>query len=209
MHPLFPEYSRRLWEIARSELFFQHDGALALKPLKPWLDAGNYRFNTAYALGALGMAAQELGDEEAVAAVSHEIAALETSRIGDVLSYPGCSTWSHAFMLKMRIGRANGLTDLVNEGPPDSWRSGPIIDELSYPDVLPARAVSDGRALHAVLHPGIGAGRFNIGLAQLIPGQTYRLDGCVESQITADAAGRAQIVVELDGRREIRVAPIT
>lgn len=208
MHPLFPDMSRRLWEIARSELFRQSGNGLELIPLKPWLDAGNYRFNTAYALGALGMAARELGDEEAVNTICDSISELETSRAGGVLSYPGCSTWSHTFMLNMRLGRANGLSDLVNKDSPQSWRDGPIIDELSYPDVLPARAVSDGRALDAVLYPGDKPGRFSIGLANLLPNKNYRLEACVDEHVTADASGNAYINVELDGRHEIRVKPV-
>ncbi len=207
MHPLFPDIAARWWEIARSELFRPAAGGLELLPLKPWLDAGNYRFNTAYALGALGMAACELGDADAVAAVRGAIGELETTRHGGVLSYPGCSTWSHTFMLNMRLGRANGLSDVVNKEPPAAWRDGPYIDDAPYPDVLPARAVSDGAALAAVLYPGAGGGPAAIVLGGLRPGAGYRCAGAVEENATASADGRLQVVVELDGRRELMVSP--
>jgi hypothetical protein len=208
MHPLFPDISIRFWEIARSELFRGSGGDLELLPLKPWIDAGNYRLNTAYAVGALGMAARELGDDEAVRAICAAMDEFATSRDGGVLSYPGCSTWSHTFMLNMRVGRANGLSDLINDGPPPAWRDGPYIDDAKYPDVLSAKAVSDGRALEAVLYPGAAAGRFNIGFAGLRPDAAYRCDGSVETEISADDAGRARISVDLDGRRELRLAPV-
>ncbi len=208
MYPLFPDISIQLWEIARSELFRQSGGELELLPLKPWIDAGNYRFNTGYALGALGMAARELGDDEAVRAVCAAMDEFETSRDGGVLSYPGCSTWSHTFMLNMRVGRTNGLSDLVNDGPPSAWRDGPYIDDAKYPDVLPAKAVSDGQALEAVLYPGAAAGRFDVGLAGLRPGCAYRSDGSIETEINADDGGRARISVDLDGRRDVRIAPV-
>lgn len=207
MHPLFPDIAARWWEIARSELFRPTSGGLELLPLKPWLDAGNYRFNTAYALGALGMAARELGDDDAVHAIRGAIDELATARHGGVLSYPGCSTWTHTFMLNMRLGRANGLSDLVNRERPAAWRDGPYIDEAPYPDVLPARAVSDGAALAAVLYPGADGGRVELALGGLRPDAAYRCEGAMEKNATADAQGRLRIVVELDGRRELRVSP--
>jgi hypothetical protein len=190
-------------------MFRRTGDGLDLLPLKPWIDAGNYRFNTAYALGSLGMAACELGDDDAVAAIAGAIGELDTSRDGGVLSYPGSSTWSHTFMLNMRLGRANGLSDLVNEGPPQQWRDGPYIDALGYPDVLPAKAVSDGSALEAVLYPGASAGRFEITFAGLRPGAPYRLEGAVENTKNADEAGRLSTQVDLDGRRELVVAPVS
>jgi len=209
MHPLFPDLALRAWEIARDELFRHGPYGLELIPLKPWLDAGNYRFNTAYALGALGMAARELGDGDALAAVLAAMAELRTNREGGVLSYPGCSTWSHAFMLKTRVGRTNGLADLVNKGPTPQWLDGPVIADLAYPDVLPARAVSDGSALEAVLYPGRAAGRYELGIAQLHPGARYRLEGCVADSGVADPAGHLRIAVELQGRTPLRIVPST
>ena len=207
MHPQFPDISFRFWEIAREELFRTNGNGLELLPLKPWIDAGNYRLNTHFALGALGMAAQELGDGEALSAINAAIGELETNRHGGVLSYPGSSTWSHTFMLNMRLGRANGLSDLVNIGPPAEWRDGPVIEEMNYPDVLPARAVSDGEALEAVVYPGDANGRFELGFAQFRPHTNYRLDGFTESQTRSDEAGRLRATLELDGRREIRISP--
>jgi hypothetical protein len=209
MNPMFPDLAARAWEIARDELFAPSGTGLELKPLKPWLDPGNYRFNTAYALGAMGMAARELGDGDAYDAIAAAIGELEVNRDGGVLSYPGCSTWSHAFMLKARVGRTQGMSDLVNHGLPAAWKRGPFISDLRYPELLPARAVSDGEALEATLYPGAGGGRFGLGLAGLAPGRRYRLDGCAAGEGTADAAGKLRVDVELDGRAEIRITPIS
>ena len=207
MHPLFPDLSNRFWEIARAELFDADGDALRLKPLKPWLDAGNYRFNTAFALGALSMAARELGDDAALHALFEAIHQLETTQAGGVLSYPGCSTWSHTFMLNARVGRTNGLSDLVNEGTPDVWKNGPKLSEVSYPEVLPAKAVSDGQAFEAVLYPGAQAGKFVLGFTDFAPNQTYQCEGCFESSSRSDASGRLTVNVELDGRSQIRIFP--
>ncbi|MBI5618327.1 MAG: hypothetical protein HY943_18750 [Gammaproteobacteria bacterium] len=207
MHAVFPDLARRAWAIARHELFTTRDGSLALIPLKPWLDPGNYKLNTAYALGALAMAACEMGDTEALAAVRVELAQLDSRHHGGVLSYPGCSTWTHAFMLKSRLGRANALKDLVDEGLPAAWRDGPVIVEAAYPQVLVAKAVSDGRALEAVLHPGGPAARVTLGIGRLRPGAAYRLEGADEQAAVADERGTIRLTVELGGRRELRVLP--
>jgi len=207
MHAVFPDLARRLWAIARAELFDAGRGGLTLKPLKPWLDPGNYRFNTAYALGALGMAAAELGDAAALDAVRREVDALPRLHAGGVLSHPGCSIWTHAFLLKMRLGRANAVAELVNEGMPQPWREGPVIADARYPDLLVARAVSDGTALDAVCYPGRGGGVTELVVGQLRPGQRYRLEGAETAEGIADAAGRLRLSLAMEGRHVLRVLP--
>ncbi len=209
MHAVFPDLARRLWAVARAELFADRGGALALLPLKPWLDPGNYRFNTAYALGALGMAAAELGDDAALAAVRQHITALPAQHAGGVLSYPGCSIWTHAFLLKTRLGRANALADLVSTGMPKPWREGPVIAEANYPDLLVARAVSDGVALDAVCYPGRSGGVVNLGIGQLRPGVRYRCEGTREGEGIADARGQLGLTLALEGRLEVKISPLS
>ncbi len=208
MHPVFPDLARRLWAVARAELFTTPAGQLSLKPLKPWLDPGNYRFNTADYLGALGMAARELGDEEAVAAIQSHVDQLDRREANGVLSYPGCSTWTHAFLLKMRLGRANAMADLVNLGMPASWRDGPVIAGARYPEVLVAQAVSDGAALQAVVYSGGAPGPITLTLGQLRPKLRYRCSGAEENSVVADDDGRMSLTLNLEGRHELRVSPI-
>ena len=45
-------------------------------------------------------------------------------------------------------------TDVVNRGNLPEWDRGPILEAVNYPEVLVARAVTDGDALHLVLRPG-------------------------------------------------------
>jgi hypothetical protein len=91
---------------------------------------------------------------------------------------------------------------------PERFRSGPLLDDVEYPQVLVARAVSDGRALEAVLYPGDRQGRQSLGLSQLRPGSLYRCEGSVAPEVVADAAGTARVMVDLDGRTEFRLCPI-
>jgi len=153
------------------------------------------------------MAAAELGDAAALDAVRREVDALPRLHAGGVLSHPGCSIWTHAFLLKMRLGRANAVAELVNEGMPQPWREGPVIADARYPDLLVARAVSDGTALDAVCYPGRGGGVTELVVGQLRPGQRYRLEGAETAEGIADAAGRLRLSLAMEGRHVLRVLP--
>jgi hypothetical protein len=57
-----------------------------------------------------------------------------------------------------------------------SARTRPIVAEVAYPDVLVARAVTDGTNLDVVLRPGNGGGRTAIAVERLKPGRGVRDD---------------------------------
>lgn len=105
------------------------------------------------------------------------------------------------------FGRHGAGYDLINRGNPAAWDEGPLLDEVPYPDVLVARAVTDGRALDVVLRQGAEPGRFTVALSRLRPGCGYRVIGGVEPALVADEQGCAQIQVDVDGRRALRVEP--
>jgi hypothetical protein len=91
---------------------------------------------------------------------------------------------------------------------PESARSGPILDEVAYPDVLVARAISNGDDLHLVLRPGRESSTEVLQLARLQPARRYRVSGAITDAIIADADGRAELSVVLNGRSEVRVQPV-
>jgi hypothetical protein len=209
MHPLFPDIARRSWEIVRRELVhIDADGTRV--DLRGWdrIDAGNYRRSNATTLAAVMAAATEMGDAEARDAL-HAALQVEHPPVFEagVLHHPGMSVTGHIASFSSRAGRANAMLDLVAHGLPEAWRNGPVLETVAYPDVLVARAVSDGAALAAVVMPGAQPGRYALGLAQLRPGTRYRCEGTVESALLAEADGRATLAVDLDGRREIRLRP--
>ena len=210
MHPLFSDLARRSWEIVRRDLM-RIEGDRATVELRGWdrIDTGNYRRSNATTLAAVMNAAREMGDGEAHDAVRAAFLA-EHPHVVDagVLHHPGVSVTGHIAAFGARVGRTNAMLDLVADGLPTAWRDGPLLAGVPYPDVLVAKAVSDGSALHVVLHPGGRPGRHRIGLSQLRPEGRYRCDGAVEPGITVSADGRATLTVDLDGRRELRVAPV-
>ena len=105
-----------------------------------------------------------------------------------------------------RFGRASGLRDLLGHGAvPEAWRNGPRLAEVAYPDVLVARAVTDGNALDLVLRPGDGPVRTHLAVDRLVPGRTYTALGTTADTVTADGSGRALLEVDLGARHEVRL----
>ena len=209
-HPIFPDLARRSWEIVRREMLHVDAGGARLD-LRGFdrFDTGNYRRSNATALTAVMTAATEMGDAETHAAVRAAFLA-EHPPVMDagVLHHPGVSTQVHAVAFCSRAGRTNAIHDLVADGLPAAWLEGPLLENVKYPDVLVARAVSDGAALDLTLLPGRAPGSHVLGLSQLRPGRRYRCEGTVEPEVGADAAGRASVTVELAGRRAVRVHPV-
>ena len=100
------------------------------------------------------------------------------------------------------------MHDLVATGMPEAWRNGPLLDQVEYPATLVAKAVSDGRALEAVVYPGSEKGRRRLGLAQLRPGRRYRCEGAVSGEVVADGVGRTTLDIDVEQRTELRVLPV-
>lgn len=210
LHGVVPDVARRTWEIMRHDFLSLCEGRLSFAPRGPdGIDVGSYRRSHASALASVTFAAGEMGDPElmeaARARLDEEHPAVTQ---GGVRHRPGVSVVAHLIECIGRLTRANGLHDLVLQPMPEGWRRGPILEEVAYPDVIIARAVSDGRALGAVALPGGEGGTFELGLARLVPGKRYRCAVAAESEVTADATGRARLRVRLHERTELRVHPV-
>jgi Linalool dehydratase/isomerase len=210
LHPLLPEIARRSWEIVRHDLLELTDGGVKLAT-RGWdlIDTGNYRRSNATTVAAVMATAVEMGDSH-TAHILQQLFEADHPVVteGGVQHHPGVSVTGHVSEFNARVGRPNAMHDLVAVGIPEDWRNGPLLDQVEYPRVLVARAVSDGRAVEAVLHPGAGKGRQVVGLSQLRAGCRYRCEGTVAAEVIADAAGRTRVAVDLDGRTEIRLRPV-
>ena len=114
---------------------------------------------------------------------------------------------TQAVLLEGFFGRHGAGYDLINRGNPAAWNEGPLLAEVPYPDVLVARAVTDGQALDVVLQPGGAGGRFTVSLSRLRPSRSYRVFGAVERDVHAKADGTAELTLDISGRHELRVEP--
>jgi hypothetical protein len=210
LHAGLPEIAQRTWWLLRENALRLRDGRLAL-PLSVVnrLDAGDYTLgrDTFGLLGAV-MAAREVGDEEYARAAQATLDGREPLAEADgARRFAESSTLGNLYAVLGRFGRHGGLRDLVTHGAPASWTEGPVLAEAGYPDVLVARAVTDGTALDLVLRPGAAPVRTTLGVHRLRPGREYRVTGALLDTVTADPEGRALVPVDLAARLEVRLHP--
>lgn len=210
--PVFPDLSRALYEIVRHEWIRVPDEGPVQIDMKGWdrIDTGNYQPVPATAFAAIRWAALEMGDTELATRLGADgEAQLDPVVEGGVKHYRAASTLSNGALFGAQVANPAGHRHRVAHGLPEAWATGPLLDGCAYPDVLVARAVSDGRDLRLVLRPGRagGSGRQRLSLKRLRPGARYRLTGAVEEALVADARGEATIHVDLDDRVALAVTP--
>lgn len=209
LHPGLPDLAQRTWWLLRENELSLKDGRIDVPfSASDRLDPGNYKMGRdTFGQIAITMAAREIGDEDYAVAAE---AALREERITEqdgARRYADASPLVNLYGVLGRFGRRSGLRDLVAHGVPSSWRTGPRLVEVAYPDVLVARAVTDGSALDLVLRPGRGPVRTVIAIDRLVPGRLYNVTGALADHVIADETGTALVHVELDGRREVRLYP--
>lgn len=209
LHAGFPDIAQRTWWLLRERELTTDRGHPAL-PLRlvSRLDPGNYTLGRdTMGLAGITMAAREVGDEEAAAAAAAALAEREP-----VEERHGARRWADSsplvnfYGILGRFGRRSGLRDLLGHGGvPAAWQEGARLAEVAYPDVLVARAVTDGHALDLVLRPGDGPVRTTLAVDRLVPGRTYTSLGTAAETVTADEHGRALLEVDLGDRHEVRL----
>ena len=210
MHPALPEAAVRSWLVVRRELISIDEKRRAHLQLRGWdkIDVGNYKRSDVSAHAIIMAAAREMGDEEVYEAVKATADEKFAPAVEDgVFRYRGASTQTNNMFALGRFGRLSGFRDLVVQGWPTKEGRGVVLDEAPYPDVLVARAKSDGQALEIVLRPGGSGGRMRLGVKGLKPGAKYEVGGACEPRFIAGADGSGRIEVELAGRTVVRLFP--
>jgi Linalool dehydratase/isomerase len=210
--PLVPELAARRWEVARdNHLRLTSDGGLQLCDIGRLdrIDIGSYNLNSlAFAYGTVMAAAHEMGDEEIYHAAKQSLEQEFTpDTVNGARHLDGVSPMAQGIATMGRMLRKHAWHDLVRDGVPDVWLNGPRLEEAPYPDVLVARAVSDGQDLDLELVPGDGGGRVDLRLGGLSPARSYAVTGAVESRITGTATGHMIVSVDLHARQRVRVVP--
>jgi hypothetical protein len=210
-HCFAPDRARRLWAVARQEL----SPAITEGPEGPRIsipgrgfDAGKYGPGFVAIHGGLMVAAREFGDTEIAEAAQRSLDADCRPVLEDgTLSYLDGSNIANA---NAAMGRIMGTGDFRRsfvEGPGETLLSGPRLTGVDYPDVLVARAFSDGEDLDLVLHPGHAPLRATLGFEQLQPGRRYAISGAASGTLRADDRGRASLDVSIEGRTPVHLAP--
>lgn len=212
--PFAPDLTDRAWAVLRREVIEIDEGGV----LKPRTYSGRGRLDNTD-IGAkkpspvgmietLGALAREMGDEEVYrASESAADTTLAPVNRDGARSYSSVSAYANAYLALARFGWKDAWFNLVTKGLAPHERTGPRLGAAPYPDILVARAVTDGRALEAVLVPGREPGRFPIGLERLTPGARYTLTGATEREVAARPDGTAAVHIDVTARTEFRVTP--
>lgn len=211
LNPTMPDIAANTWQALKtSGAIRMVGGEIQLKhAFFDRMDAGNYKHSDGQARAGLMLGAREQGDDEVLEALERSLLDRHgISWANGARKLKGLSSWSYGSYALARWARRHAMHDLVNGVIPPPWRSGPLLAEAAYPDVLVAKAVSDGEALELVLRAGNGPRRSTLGLARLIPGRAYRVSGGVETEITASAGGKALLTVDLAERNVVHLAPV-
>jgi len=205
-----PEQAGKTWSNLRENLVRITDDDVRIEATS-WetIDPGNYSRGTGMSRVSVMAAAKEHGDPELADALEASLdKRYPTARSNGARAYTGISSWGNAGHVMARFTRAGSMRHLLAGEVPAQWKTGPVLAQAAYPDVLVARAVTDGRALDLVLRPGDGGGRTVLGVDRMAPRHDYVVIGGVDETVTADDDGCAMVTVDLDDRSEVAVRPI-
>jgi hypothetical protein len=208
--PIFPDLARSLWEIVRKEWIHLPASGPVQMQLQGWdkIDTGNYKRVPATAFAAIRWAAAEMGDTELASRLAQDAESqLEPVTERGVKRYANASVLSNAALFGAQAATPGAHRMRISSGLPQAWMDGPVLEGARYPDVLVARAVSDGRNLELVLRPGTNANRQRLGIGRLRPGAAYTAHGAVQDAIVANADGTAELDIDLRGRLEVVLNP--
>ena len=191
-----PGDAERLWEVLKRQFISAGpDGAVQYKLLELGWDTRQpsdfKRWADINPLVVTLWSALEMGDTEMVEGISRKMDAKYGAGTAESM------TW----------GTTNTIRDMITKGLPEAWRTGPILAEAVYPDVIVTRAVSDGEALNLVLHPGNGEVEAKLGLARLRPQARYRVQSS-GYEFAASPDGKAELLVPLRERTQLDIVPV-
>lgn len=207
LNPIDQDLAHRYWALTRDEALRWTDSGIEISIPGRNVDFGNYTVSDIFAIGSLYGSAQEMGDAEVAEAAMAKMVEVGTLSAGPSRYFDGSSTIFNTTLVMDRLLRPNGWHDALTTAPKPGVQSGPALLDVSYPDVLVARAVTDGTDLELVLRPGAAPGPQNLRVGRLRPGEAYRVTGSSVGEIHADASGEATVPVELRDRLEVTLAP--
>lgn len=206
-----PDIADRGWALGRMAFVPREGGGFRTRvPDKMTFDPGNYSRAHASSFAILAEGMREAGDEERASGALKDLEDKYEVYVDDRgwLNIEGASGFSHGETAIAMFGGKGTWLNLMTKGMPQRWADGPLLDEVCYPEVLVARAVSpDGKSLELVLRPGTARGEQRLRLSQLTPGAVYRVEGAVDSELRADAHGRATVTADVQGRTPVTVRP--
>ncbi|KAI1612524.1 hypothetical protein EDD36DRAFT_487577 [Exophiala viscosa] len=207
-----PHIAHRNWAFTKREtLHFNEKGQLQVRNLMgaDKLDPGNYKSGEGAIRCTIASAAAEYGDDEIrdemMRQVDEEHYPVYATKTG-ALRNKGLSTLYQGTTLKARLSSFQDWTKMVQTGPPKHIFQAPILDQVSFPEVLVSKCYSqDGATVDLVLYNGRQPGVFTLGFKNCRPGERYTL---MNKQETVAKDGSVKFDILIDGRTAGRLEPV-
>jgi hypothetical protein len=204
--PIFPGLARRCYAQVRKHELEIRDGAAYLKKT-PWekiIDMFTFTPNPSLQIATLSMTAAEYGDTEMVEALRKtEKMQLSRTKEPNSFRFKNVNSLTVAYLAFARLCKKGYWSDVVLRGMPDTAKTGPLLTECAYPDVIPAKACSSGEDLELVLYNGAEPGEQRIKIGRLRPDTSYIING--GNAFMSDGDGRAELTVFVDGRTPLHI----
>lgn len=204
---IFPGLAKRNYALLRKHVLEVRDGVTYIRGRK-WediFDMATQSKNPAFIISNLEMLAAEYGDLEVVEGLRQaEKIFLEESRDPRYFRFKDVQMVVMANFVLARLLEQGDWKDLILRGPDATAFTGPLLTECPFPQVLVARAVSDGEDLDLVLYNGEDSGEQEITVEQLEKNTTYR-DECSGHVFTSDEEGKAVLRIMLSGRTPVHI----
>jgi hypothetical protein len=151
---------------------------------------GSNKRSPADILGTLALAAAEQGDEEirvaALATAAQRLERADNKNKASIAAHPQRPTSKLATATWTRM---NHWRNLILTGPDGAALKGPILADCVYPDVLVARAVSDGEGPGLVLYNGHSPGPQRLTIERLLPSNPVSIGSALAAEVRS-ASGR-------------------
>lgn len=215
LHSAMPEIAEATWDRVLQQDIQIRDGVVTFPAagLEQRIDVGNYSVRRGggptYAMVA--KAATEMGAKDVAEAIKSTVQQrypMIRSAHG-AARHSGMSNLANFLTAMARFGGPGVMRRLLDGNLPTAWQRGPILTAATYPEVLVARAETDGTALDLVLRPGNGPTSTTLTVGRLVPGSMYDVTGATTAVVRADGDGYARIPIDLRSRLEVAVRPST
>ncbi|MDR0446363.1 MAG: hypothetical protein LBH17_04935 [Oscillospiraceae bacterium] len=199
---IFPGMAKRCYALIRKTLIEIRDGDAYVRDM-PWekmLDMLTRRPDPALQLSMLELTAAEYGDRELYDALrSIERKLLSRSLEPMSFRFKDVNSYKTVYLAFGRLLKKGYWRDVIAKGMPETAKTGPILTECRFPDVLVAKAVSDGVGLDLCL---FGEGEQTIKIERLAPNAAYLIN---DAPHTSDGDGCITTAVRLDGKTEVKI----
>ncbi|MDR3310881.1 MAG: hypothetical protein LBS90_05995 [Oscillospiraceae bacterium] len=205
---IFPGLARRCYALVRKTLLsIDADGAAQVNG-QPWdmmFNMFTMKPDPSTQIAMLELTAAEYGDLPVYDALRvAESRFLAKSKDPTSFKFKDVNSLTVAYIALARLIKKGYWSDVILRGMPETSKTGPVLTDCPFPDVIPAKASSSGDDLDLVLTTSGEPVAAGIRIERLKPGARYAYGA---GAFTADADGAATLTVEVGRRTAIHIVP--